>query len=223
MQLTTVLLFEFKNNLNKIWGFGQVPLAIINLKKVPGLQFFKSMGTGGADGFGAWPNFSKYAWIMVWESHSDAERFFDGNDYLRNYINKCSTTRILYLQNIISNGKWSGFNPFVSSESVLEGSKIVVITRARIRIGKLWQFWQKVGKTAKGLYYFDDLEFAVGVGELPLIQQATISIWPNMERIKYYAYQQEAHKNVILLTRKNNWYSEELFARFYLEKDVTLG
>jgi hypothetical protein len=110
----------------------------------------------------------------------------------------------------------------VATGSPSEDAKVVVLTRARIRFNKLWDFWQKVGNTAKDLYQFDELEFAIGVGELPLIQQATVSIWTNMDAVKRYAYQHEAHKNVIQLTRKNNWYSEELFARFYLERKESL-
>ena len=80
-----------------------------------------------------------------------------------------------------------------------------------------------MGKTSKGLYDFDELEYAVGIGELPLIYQATISVWASIDSVKRYAYQHEAHKKVIQLARVNNWYSEELFARFYLEKEVVLG
>lgn len=223
MQLTTVILFQLDGNINKIWAFRQVPLAIRKIKKEVGLDFFKSMGTGGADGFGAWPNFGKYAWIMVWKSHLEAELFFKNSTYFKEYVTRCSNTRILYLKNIISNGKWSGLNPFLPTKNIPIDSKIVVITRANIKINMLLKFWLEVGKTAEELYRSKDLEFAVGVGELPIIQQATISIWPNMERIRSYAFESDVHKNVIFLTRKHNWYSEELFARFYLEKEINFS
>jgi hypothetical protein len=222
MQVTTVILFDLKGSFNQFWGFAQVPLAGFLTRKIPGLTFFKSMGSGSAGGFGAWPSFSKYAWLMVWEDQSQADAFFAKNTYFKNYQKRCSSTQILYLRNIMSHGKWSGVNPFVATGSPSEDAKVVVLTRARIRFNKLWDFWQKVGNTAKDLYKFDELEFAIGVGELPLIQQATVSIWTNMDAVKRYAYQHEAHKNVIQLTRKNNWYSEELFARFYLERKESL-
>jgi hypothetical protein len=43
-----------------------------------------------------------------------------------------------------------------------------------------------------------------------------VSVWKNYEAMKRYAYADETHKNVIKLTRKYQWYSEELFARFIL-------
>jgi hypothetical protein len=101
-----------------------------------------------------------------------------------------------------------------------DSSKIVVLTRARIKWQRLWQFWNKVGRTANELYKFDELEFAIGIGELPFIQQATISIWRDFEAMKRYAYQDDTHKNVIKLTQKYQWYSEELFARFILVSTV---
>jgi hypothetical protein len=222
MQVTTVVLFRLQGNFNKFWGFGQVPLASICLKNISGLQFFKSMGSGSGAGFGSWPDFGQYTWLMVWESSSHAESFFRDNIYLSEYVNRCLSTRVLYLKNIVSHGQWSGINPFVVSENPIENAKIAVLTRARIRTRKVWQFWRQVGKTSDALYQFDELEYAVGIGELPLIYQATISVWSSIDSVNRYAYQHEAHKKVIQLARKNNWYSEELFARFYLEKEIYL-
>lgn len=222
MQITTVIFFDFQGMSNKFWGFKQVPLANLKLGKVPGLSFFKSMGSGGGEGFDAWPSFSKYSWIMVWDERSKAEDFLKNNPYFKEAKSRASGINTLYLKNIMSHGKWSGKSPFIPDNSGADDSKIVVLTRARIRLSRLWQFWRKVGKTAKDLYRFDELEFAVGIGELPLIQQATISIWSSIDAVKRYAYKQEAHKKVIALTRKYNWYSEELFARFFLEKEVKL-
>jgi hypothetical protein len=38
--------------------------------------------------------------------------------------------------------------------------------------------------------------------------------------MQHYAYTDATHKNVIRLTRKHQWYSEELFARFSLTAQV---
>ena len=47
-----------------------------------------------------------------------------------------------------------------------------------------------------------------------MIQMATFSIWKNMEALKKFAYQSEAHKVAIQKTRELDWYSEEMFCRF---------
>ena len=56
-------------------------------------------------------------------------------------------------------------------------------------------------------------EYYKGVGELPIIEQATISIWKSEQSMKDYAYSDKSHLKIIHKARKNNWYSEELFVR----------
>jgi len=215
-QITTVTIFKLKSIASNFWAFKQVPLAIFRLKHVPGLTFFKSMGSGGGKGFDFMPSFSTYAWLLVWESQKHADDFYAKNPYFIKYQKKCVSLQTLFLKNLVSHGKWSGISPFQQGAIMDDTSKIVVLTRARIKWRRLWQFWNKVGRTANELYKFDELEFAIGIGELPFIQQATISVWKNYEAMKRYAYLDDTHKNVIKLTQKYKWYSEELFARFVL-------
>jgi hypothetical protein len=215
-QITTVVVFHTDSALDRFWAFKQVPLAPFHLRDVEGLTFAKSMGSGGGKGFDFTPSFGTYAWLLVWETHQHAERFFSTHDYFLRYKRKCKSIQTFFLKNVISHGKWSGLDPFQKGAELDEFSKVVVLTRARIKWSRLWQFWSKVGRTANELYKFPELEFAIGIGELPFIQQATISIWKNYAAMKHYAYTDETHRNVIQLTKKHQWYSEELFARFIL-------
>ena len=47
-----------------------------------------------------------------------------------------------------------------------------------------------------------------------MIKQATFSVWQNKQAMKNFAYQMKDHQEVIQKTRKQNWYSEDMFVRF---------
>jgi hypothetical protein len=55
---------------------------------------------------------------------------------------------------------------------------------------------------------------SVGIGEIPFIKQATFSVWESKVDMKNFAYKLHEHTNVIAKTRKEKWYSEDLFVRF---------
>ena len=54
----------------------------------------------------------------------------------------------------------------------------------------------------------------------PFVQQATLSLWENMEAVKTFAYKGKAHAEIIKKTKSQGWYSEDLFARFHLISDT---
>jgi heme-degrading monooxygenase HmoA len=58
------------------------------------------------------------------------------------------------------------------------------------------------------------LKQSFGVGEVPFIKQATLSIWEDEASIKNFAYSMQQHKQVVQKTRAENWYSEDMFTRF---------
>jgi hypothetical protein len=43
---------------------------------------------------------------------------------------------------------------------------------------------------------------------------ATFSIWNSQEEMMAFAYRKKEHQTAISMTKKLDWYSEELFSRF---------
>ena len=91
---------------------------------------------------------------------------------------------------------------------------IGILTRATIRISKLNSFWKNVDSVANQMGSADGFITSLGIGEVPFIKQATFSIWESKMHMKQFAYQMQEHTEVIRKTRKEDWYSEDMFVRF---------
>jgi hypothetical protein len=213
-QITTCSFFKLEDFSAKWWAFKQMQLGKQSLKHVEGLSFYKILGSGAKNGFSAIPNFSTYVLLCVWDSEKHAENFFNENTFFLTYKEKCTESFTVHSHAAQAHGFWDGKQPFENNKDKGSDQPVLVLTRARIRFSKLLSFWRRVGKVSDGLEDYKGVLFSIGVGEWPLIQQATLSLWKTQAEMMEYAYQNKEHKKVIELTRKLNWYSEEMFARF---------
>ena len=184
------------------------------LKNVDGLTFYKILGSGAKNGFSAKPNFGTYILLCVWESESQAETFFAENIFFKEYQERSSENMTVYMHSAEVHGTWDERQPFQKNAELAMDMPIIVLTRARIRFRKLLSFWSRVGSVSQSLENYEGLVLSIGVGEWPLIQQATLSIWKTQKEMMDYAYKNPKHREVVALTRKLNWYKEEMFARF---------
>ncbi|MBC7413215.1 MAG: DUF3291 domain-containing protein [Bacteroidia bacterium] len=213
-QITTCTFFKLESFSNKFWAFAQMQLGHAHLKNIDGLVFYKLLGSGAENGFSSIPNFGTYALLCIWDSEAKANTFFENNSFYKKYKSKSSESFTVFANAAEAHGKWDKKQPFISTATLALDKPVMVLTRASIRISKLISFWRKVGNVSKSLEEYKGLVLSIGVGEWPLIQQATVSIWKTQAEMIDYAYKNEKHKEVVRLTRKLNWYKEEMFARF---------
>jgi hypothetical protein len=214
--ITTLTLFRFSGLWNKMWAFGQMQFAHSHIRKTPGLNFYKLMGSGREPGFNPLPDWSVYALLCNWENENAANDFFQQADIFRDYQLHAKENWTIFMKPLHAKGLWSGINPFTPSVDLDQTNPLIaVITRATIRTNKLVKFWRYVPvsqlpilKGCKGLIY------TKGIGEAPLVQMATFSIWQSVEDLKNFAYNSPEHKEAILKTHRIDWYKEEMFARF---------
>lgn len=220
-QVTCITLFKYEGLADKIWAFGMMQFAHSHLQDILGLQFYKLMGSGKGMGFNPLPDWSTYAMLTVWDDMECADIFFAQSELFQKYQIRAIQLSTLYLHNIKSHGVWSGVSPFESQPDVITDTEhILVLTRATIKKRYLAKFWKYVPTSSQPLTNNPDLIYTKGIGEIPIIQMATISIWKDLDSIKRYAYQSQEHLKAVQMTRQYGWYREELFARFVIVKMV---
>jgi hypothetical protein len=213
-QITTVSIFRFEGWADRFWALSQMGLAPRRIGQVPGLQRLKFMGSGGTNGFGIRPNFGVYALLGVWSEEAAAVDFFARHPVFAAYRQRCTAWQTHFLRNNMAHGAWDGHNPFEAGAAFDPQAPVAVLTRATIRRRRLLYFWRQVPGVSSALEGKPGLRFAIGIGELPLVQQATFSLWDSGKAMMDYAYRGAQHAEVIRQTRSLGWYKEELFARF---------
>ncbi|MDO7873619.1 spheroidene monooxygenase [Hymenobacter sp. ASUV-10] len=215
--LTTLTIFTLRPG-NRRWGLAQMGTSPRQLRRVAGLRFFQLLGSGAASGFGSWPNFDRYGLLAVWESAAAAEAFFQQHPLWQEYEQRSREMWQAQLAPLKAHGLWDGQQPFDcgAAAELPADAPVAVLTRAAIRWRKVPRFWGFVEPTSAALATVPGVRLAIGLGELPLVRQATFSIWDSVAVMQQYAYRDARHREVIQLTRKEQWYKEELFARFWV-------
>ena len=221
--LTTVSILTLPPGLGPArWALAQMATAPPQLRQVPGLGFAQLLGSGAANGFGFWPNWRRYGLLATWAEAEAAEAFFATHPLWQAYQERSAETWTAHLAPLHSHGNWYGQNPFAAPAAPLPGEPpapapagpLAVLTRASIRPARITRFWRYVEPASRALADVPGVRLAIGLGELPLVRQATFSIWDSAEAMRRYAYHNPAHREAMQLTRREQWYSEELFARF---------
>ncbi len=183
------------------------------IRRIQGVTFFKSLGTGTGERFTP-SDANPLVWGLILVGSDPAA--LDSSFVIKLWKKIASSELRLLLQPISSHGAWSGTNPFVVTEFSEVNSKIVAITRARIKWKKNLLFWRAVPPVTSALHSQEGLIRAIGIGEAPIGLQGTLSIWSDASALRSFAYKSTAHAQAIEATAQHRWYSEELFARFAL-------
>jgi hypothetical protein len=179
------------------------------------IHFYKLMGCGKNGTFDIRPDIQQWAVLVTTNQPFTSIQALFGK-FITKWWNRFTYELFtIVLLPTEGHGLWDGKTPFgkLPKQSDLDGLT-AVLTRATIRWSKLKVFWQNVQAAAAPLQNAPGFIMSVGIGEVPWIKQATFSIWQNKQSLKQYAYGKKQHATVIGKTRKEKWYSEELFIRF---------
>lgn len=179
-----------------------------------GCTFWKLLGSGKNGTFDTKPDWQQWGVLAVWDNPESFYQFHNQSFIAFWWSFFLVEKWTILLSPLQSHGKWDGKEPFGSTQSDINNGPIAVLTRATIRLNKLKQFWGNVGSVAGLMITAKGFIASFGIGEAPLYRQATFSLWESLEDVKDFAYRSKEHSDVIKRTRAENWYKEELFARF---------
>lgn len=211
--MTTITFFQLDGLRSRFWALSQMQLGHGKMKNVEGAIFYRILGSGRGKGFDWRPEWGRYALLVVWKNEGYANEFFRTNTFFNEFKDRSSAFYTVYLMCFTVHGKWANKEPFAVNANYSDGP-VAIITRATIKTRFLRRFWSYVAPVARSLDPYTSRLLSVGIGEWPIVQQATFSIWKDLDSVKHYAYKNKRHSEVVRKTRELGWYKEELFSRF---------
>ena len=199
---------------------GAVPFAFLQMalgrriaRNIPGVSFAKLMGTGTGKTFTpSDADLKQWAVLFV----ADDLDVVENSKFIQGWRERSTSIDRYLLNPISSSGKWSKREPFTVGAISKSDGPIVAITRARLKWSQAIRFWRSIPPVVTDLHNSPGLLFSIGIGEAPIGLQGTFSVWQSGAALRDFAYKNAPHRAAIEDTKRFDWYSEELFARFEL-------
>ena len=187
-----------------------------SLEHTAGLRFWRLLGVGKGRAFGPQPDLRRYALFTVWDSYAALRQFERGSPIMQRIQRRAEEVWTVHMLPVRWHGKWGGRDPFsdIAPASPPTVGPWVILTRATLYPTKVRTFLKAVPAVSAHLLQQSGLLNSVGVGEVPLLYQATLSVWRSLPALTSFAYGPGPHIEVVRRTRRERWYREELFARF---------
>lgn len=209
---TVVLLLSRLRTACWPWGWHRTAFGSWLPPQAPGLKFIKTLGSGVDGGFGLLPSPSHQAMFCVFDTDHAARDFIDHSALVDRYRHRSQELFIATLRAASVRGSWDGVS-LAATASLPAEAPVATLTRASIRVPAAAAFWRHAPAAQRGLSDADGCELAIGMGEAPLLRQATFSLWQNTAAMDAYA-RQGAHLDAIRAAWKHQFFSESMFVRF---------
>lgn len=196
----------------RLWAWSRLVLGRWPLRGIAGLGFSKVLGSGANGGFGIAPSGTHQGLFLVFDDEAHARSFIDESPVVDGYRDHARELCVALLRACSSKGSWSGAAMDVSVGAPRSGP-IAALTRASIRPLHARAFWKLSPPAEDSLARQPGCLLAAGLGEAPVLRQATFSLWSSAQAMDAYA-RTGAHQQAIAASYRGDFFSESMFVRF---------
>jgi hypothetical protein len=205
-------------------AFGRVAVDRGAVRRIPGASFVKVLGTGSGRTFTPRDaDLGHWGVLACWRDPAGPQRYESSRTHRAWTAMADERLRVL-LHPLASRGTWAGRQPFGDPVAHRYDGTVAAITRARIAPSQWRTFWAAVPPVSGDLRDVPGLRLAMGIGEAPVGLQGTFSLWDSNASLTEFAHRRAPHQEVMRRTHDEQWYAEELFARFAVtELDGSVG
>lgn len=184
----------------------------LRLGSVPGLRFHRLLGTGAGDDTAPSADLRRSALFAVWDDEAALEEFLERSPIARRWARAEELWQVR-LRGLGGHGSWRGVPIPTLLAPGADSGAVAVITRADVRRAARSAFAAVGRPVSDEVRRADGLLGVVGIGESPHRRLGTFSLWRSLDAMRGFVHMAE-HREVIARTRRENWYGEEMFARF---------
>jgi hypothetical protein len=195
-----------------LWGWSRLVRGPGALRGTPGLRFARVLGSGHEGRFGLRPSRSVQGLFAVFADEASAADFADRHPLVAAYRRRARDCALLLLRATSSRGSWGGCTIAAAPDAGPAGP-VASLTRASIRPLRAARFWRRAPPAQASLEAAAGCRFAIGLGEAPLLRQATFSLWDSTAAMDAYA-RSGAHQQAIRAAYGETYFSESMFVRF---------
>ncbi len=179
----------------------------------PRVRFFKCLGSGHGGGFTLKPSLYHLGLFATFDTDDDAEGFVGAEGVRSLVTSRAEELLVCRMRAVSMRGAWDGRVPCVVSAMAPERGPIAAITRASIQPSRAAAFWRHAAPAQAQLRQAAGCLAAAGLGEAPLLRQATFTIWRSAADMAAFARTAQ-HGAAAQAALRERYFSEDMFARF---------
>lgn len=195
------------------WAVAQLVRGPDRWRHEPGVRFARVLGSGRDGGFGLRPGLDHQAVFLMFDEVADALACIARSPLVAAYRDRAADSLVAVLQASSARGRWGGQGMRAVVPAPAAGEAMMVLTRASIRTARALRFWRHSPASEAALAKAPGCRFATGLGEAPVLRQATLSLWDDSRAMNAYA-RQGAHQQAIDAAWQGDFFSEWMFVRF---------